>query len=133
MPQIGQDGIFQIDNASGALTNLSAECNQIDRSFDVALHDVTTFGDDWRNFIAGLRNATVTVNLFSNNTTDAHFFGILGRTVSVLIGPYGSTSGNTQLTFEALVQSWSGGTPVDGVDTGNVSLQVTGAVTSGTY
>lgn len=131
--EIGQNAHFEIDDSAGTLTDLSEHCNQIDRTFDVALHDVTTFGDEWREFLAGLRNSTVTINLFSNSDTDDHIFKILSKQVSVEIGPYGEGNGNSRFTFEAFVQNWTGGTPVDGVDTGNLSLQVSGAVTYSTY
>ena len=129
MPYVGQDTEFHVDDSGGTLTDLSDKCTNVAPAFNVALHDDTAFGDDWRTFVAGLRDGTVTVNMFADEDTDEHMFGIMGRQVSIRIDPYGATSGRTRLTFEAFLQTWSLADPIDGLVTKNASFQITGAVT----
>lgn len=133
MPKAGQNAVFKLDDSGGTLTDRSDKLNQIDRAVEVALHDVTTFGETARRFIPGLRNRTITINVFTDKDMESHLDSVLGMRVSVEIGPYGDDSGESQITGEVYVQNWSGGTPVDGVDTSNVQLQFDGDATLGSY
>ena len=105
----------------------------LSRSLDTA--DVTSFGDNDRNYIPGLRGATCS---FSGNFSSTHaevLDGIFGRnstaTLSVEISPDGSTAaGRHLLKAETFITSLEYGAPVDDKVTMSGELLMTGAVTS---
>lgn len=129
MPYVGQDAGFHSDNSSGVLTDLSSKTTNVAPTFNTELHDATTYGDDWREFESGLHDGTIAVNLFADEVTDLHMFGIMGREVSLQFDPYGVGRGKTRITCEGYLESWALADPVDGLVTKTATFRASGAVT----
>ncbi len=115
-------------NLSSGLTEFS-----VSRALETA--DITSFGDNDRSYIPGLRGATIS---FAGNFSSTHaevMDGIIGRnstaTLSVEVNPDGSTAaGRHLLKAETFITSLEYGVPVDDKVTMSGELLVTGAVTS---
>jgi hypothetical protein len=131
----GKITVFKIDNSGGTLTDISAYCSNVDFSRDVDTPETTTFGNDDRTYIAGLRGATIAVTGFWDATLDNTLQGVIGQaaTLTFEYGPQGSSSGAVRYTGECIMTNYSPGSPVDGVASFSVDFQITGAVTRNTY
>jgi hypothetical protein len=130
----GKGTVFKIDNSGGTLTDISAYCNNVDFPREVNADETTTFSNNDRTFIVGLRTATISVSGYWDSTLDGVVGQIVGTgAVSFEYGPQGSASGEIKYTGEAILTSYQQGSPVDGVATWTADFQVTGEVTRGTY
>ena len=119
-------------------TALSAYCDTVDLSIDNATADTTTFGSSWTTAIAGLNSGSVSLSGIYDPTAttgpQAVLWGVItgGTAWPIAHFPGGSASGQRTNTFSALITSYSESSPVADKVTFSVSLQITGAVTSGT-
>lgn len=130
----GKSTVVKIDNSGGTLTDISAYCNNVDFSRDIDTPEVTTFGDDDREYIIGLRGATMSLSGFWDATLD----GVIGQVVGTgeltfEYGPQGSDSGDVRYTGECILQSYSPSSPVDGPASWSADFTITGAITRNTY
>jgi hypothetical protein len=115
------------DNVTGYLDQASLE-----KMVDTA--ETTAFGDDDKEFIAGLRDTTLNISghwdaaqdQFAADWDD-------GAVVSCIVGPAGNTAGNVRYTFNALITSYTVDMPVSGRVSWSASLQRTGATTRDTF
>jgi predicted secreted protein len=98
--------------------------------------DVTTLGDSDREFISGLRNATLAITAYFDNTAVGYlntaFASGSNVSWSLVLGEAGSTitysqtaSGNTG----GVINSFEIGAPVDGLLGVSFSIQCSGAIT----
>ena len=69
MPQVGQEALVFVGD-----DDLSAQSNMWDFSVDVALHDVTTFGAQYRRFTPGLMGFTGSFAGFAETDNDDKLF-----------------------------------------------------------
>ena len=97
--------------------------------------ETTSFGSSYRTYVVGFQNATISIEGTWDATVDAHLAGILGQdaTVSFEYGPEGSTSTYVKYTGEAYVTSYETSGAVGEVVTFSAELQVSGAITRGSY
>ena len=85
-------------------------------------------------FIVGLETATISISGLWDATVDGYMKGgTEPASRSFIYGPAGSTGGNVKYTGEAIMTNYSISSPVGDVVTYSADLQVTGAVTRGTY
>lgn len=130
----GKGTVFKVDNSGGTLTDISAYCNNVDFPREVDTPETTTFGNDDRTYIVGLRTATISVSGYWDATLDDVLGQIVGSgLVTFEYGPQGSTSGDIKYTGECILTSYGEASPVDGVATWTADFQVTGAVSRTTY
>lgn len=136
----GKNATFQLDNSGGSLIDLSAYFNTsaLQRAIDAAETTVYTKGN--RTYIPGLAGARIPIGGHWDPTLDAHMEGVLAAeiagtlvTASFEFGPAGSTSGNIKYTGECILISYDIPTPNDGLVDWSGELQVTDAITRGTY
>ena len=135
MAQHGKATAFKIDNAGGTLTDISAYCNNVDFSWDVDTPESTTFGDDDREYITGLKGATISISGFWESTAaDALLGTIVGLAAALEFeyGPEGSAAG-VKYSGTCICTNYSIGSPVDGIATFTADFQITGAVAKGTW
>ena len=123
----------QLDNAAGALQNLSSYIDSEDLSRQAETAETTTFGDDSKTYIPGLKDGTFSLSGNWDPTLDAHMDGILGVTGTFEIGPQGSTAGNVKYTGEAICTDYSDSAPVGDKATWTAEFQITGDVTRTTF
>ena len=131
----GKGTVFKLDDSVPTLNDISAYCSNVDFPRDVDTPETTTFGNDDRTYIAGLKGATISISGFWDETVDGYIAGIVGQETSSTFeyGPQGGSSGDVKYSGECFVSSYSMGSPVDGVATFSLDLQITDAVTRGTF
>ena len=96
--------------------------------------ETTAFGDDDKEFIAGLRDTTLNIGGHWDATQDGFVADWDdGAVVSCIVGPAGSTTGLISYTFNALITNYTVDMPVAGRVGFSASLQRTGATTRGTF
>jgi hypothetical protein len=111
--------------------------NNIDLTQDIDLPEVTTFCDDTRRFINGLRNATGSIGGFIDDDADTGIDAILQATFNLpgsslfTDAPEGFTVGNIAYLFRGLINSYNTTQPVDGVQGFTADLQLDGDLSRG--
>lgn len=133
----GKKSKFSIDNAAGSLTDISAFCDEVSISRDIETAETTTFGDNAKEYIIGLTDATLSVSgkfdAAGASTVDAVLAGILGQEASVSFEyiPGGGTVGSNNPAYrgECYLTSYEVSGSVGDVSTFSASIQCTGAIT----
>ncbi len=126
----GKDAVFKIDNVSDSETDISAYCDDSTMSRLVELADVTAYGDEDRNFIAGLGTATVALGGPFDTALDA----IIGTPVQQKVvrnftfDPIGAGTGG-RITGDCFITNYVTGIPVGDNITWTATLVTTGAIT----
>tara|TARA_Y100000590_G_scaffold269472_3_gene302602 strand:- start:4785 stop:5195 length:411 start_codon:yes stop_codon:yes gene_type:complete len=130
----GKSVDFALDDTSGSSRNISDTLNSVDFPEVTETADTTAFGSSSRSFIVGLESATISISGLWDATVDGYIKGgTEPASRSFIYGPAGSTGGNVKYTGEAILTNYSISSPVGDVVTYSADLQVTGAVTRGTY
>jgi len=131
----GKSTVFKVDNAAGTLTDISNTLTDVSFPQSVETAETTSFGSSAKTYIVGLSDSTVSVSGNWDATVDAHLAAILGQaaTVSFEYGPEGSTSTFIKYSGEAILTSYEKSGAIGDVVTYSAELQVTGAVTRGTW
>ena len=111
--------------------------NNIDLTQDIDLPEVTTFCDETRRYINGLRNATGSISGFIDDNADTGIDAILQATFNLPGSSIWSDAidgfevGNRVYLFRALINSYNTTQPVDGVQAFTADLQLDGDLSSG--
>jgi len=124
----------------GRNTNINIDGNDmstyIDASdFNVSVdsHDVTAYGDDNRQYIDGLIDATFTCSGHYDDDAggpDTILRPLLGAgAITIIRQPEGTGTGLAQQSFSAIPTAYDESNPVDGQVTFSADYQVTGAIT----
>lgn len=126
---------FFLDSTAGSLVNFSSGLDDVSISREADTPEVTSFGDNDRNYIFGLRGATISCSGHFSSThaevLDGVFNDATSTTYSFELNPDGSTAaGRHLLKGECLMTSLEYGSPVDDKVSMSFELLVTGAVTS---
>ena len=131
----GKDSVFKLDNASGSLTDISTYVNNVDFPESADVSETTTLGADNKTYIAGLKDATISIAGLWDATADAIFGAVVGQsaTLSYEYSPEGTASGKIKYTGEAILTSYAISSPVGEAVGYSADLQVSGAVTRGTH
>ena len=136
----GKNSYFALGTAGGETTtvDLSSYIDSIDFPSTVETADVTTFGDDDRNYIVGLRDRTLSLSGSydpASNAIDEHLEALLGNATAADFdfGPEGNATGATQYSGSAFVTNYNPSTSVGDKVSFTADLQITGAVTRGTF
>lgn len=134
-PRHGKGSQLSIDSTAGSLVTFSSGFNEatLSRSMDTA--EITTFGDNDRVYLPGLRGAELSFGGLFSSTHAEVLDGIFGRnstaTMSWEFSPDGSTAaGRHLLKGEAFLTSLDYGASVDDAVSLSGTLTVSGAVTS---
>ena len=131
----GKDSVFKLDNASGSLTDISSFVNNVDFPETADVSETTTLGADNKTYIAGLKDATISLAGLWDATADAIFGAVVGQsaTLSYEYSPEGTATGKIKYTGEAILTSYAISSPVGDAVGYSADLQVSGAVTRGTH
>jgi len=131
----GKDSVFKLDNSSGTLTDISTYVNNVDFPETADVSETTTLGADNKTYIAGLKDATISLSGLWDATADAIFGAVVGQsaTLSYEYSPEGTASGKVKYTGEAILTSYAISSPVGDAVGYSADLQVSGAVTRGTH
>lgn len=130
----GKSTNFQLDDTSGTIRDISDTLTSVDFPETLDTAETTAFGSSAKSYIVGLTDATISVSGIWDATVDGYINGgAEPASRSFVFGPAGSTVSNVKYTGEAIVTSFSISNPVGDVVTFSLDLQVTGAITRGTY
>lgn len=116
-----------------ASTDLSSYLNSISVSRTADTVETSAFGSTSKSYVAGLKDASITLSGMFDATVYSTIQGWLGTSQSFEFGPAGSTNGLVKISGNALVTSVEMASAVGAVVTLNLNLQVTGNVTDGTF
>lgn len=140
MAKAGTVTYIGLDNAAGAVQNVSAYGDNFGWPQPIEMLDVTTFGTSSKGFIPGLSDgAQVTIAGPADATFVAQLVAMKGTmlaggsTFSLLYGPLGSVSGSPKVSAETLLANLEFSAGVGGRVDVSATLQVTGAVTNATW
>lgn len=124
----GKDGYLSI--AATAITDVTTDAGH-SRTADVA--ETSVMGTDDKTYIPGMRDGTLTATCRFDRTTDATLEALLGTEVAVSYGPEGNTAGDREYAFQAIMTQYDVQGSTGDVVAVNISLQRTGATTTGTF
>jgi len=136
----GKKSVFKIDNSSASPIDISAFCEEVSLSRDIETAEVTTFGDDAKEYITGLSDATVSFSgKFDAGTAsavDPVLSGILGQDATVSwayrVNSASVSTTNPEYQGEGILTSYEVSGGVGDAVTFSAELQCTGAITRAT-
>jgi hypothetical protein len=128
----GKNAAFKIDDSGGTLRDITDVLTDVavSRTADVA--EVSAFSNSSKAYVAGLKDATITISGSFDATVDGYLKGILGAEGSFEFYPIGTTGGNPKASGEAIMTSYDRTPDVGGAVTFTAAFQVSGDVTEGT-
>jgi predicted secreted protein len=129
----GKSTDFALDDTGGTSRSLANTLTDVSFPQTIDTAETTAFGASNKSYIVGLKDTTISVSGIWDATVDGYISGTEPASRSFIYGPAGSTGGNVKYTGEAICTNYSVSNPVGDVVTYSVDLQVTGAVTRGTY
>lgn len=136
----GYLGHFSLDNAAGSLTNLSSYIDNVSLPQTVDQLETSVFGTAAKQYIAGMSDGdTISVSGPYDVTLHTHITALKAAQAagtashSFQWGPGGSVASQAKVTGECLVAQYNLTSGVGGRAEYSLSLQVTGAVTNGTF
>ena len=129
----GKSTDFALDDTGGTSRSLANTLTDVSFPQTIDTAETTAFGSTNKSYIVGLKDTTISVSGIWDATIDGYLSGTEPASRSFIYGPAGSTGGNVKYTGEAIMTNYSVSNPVGDVVTYSVDLQVTGAVTRGTY
>lgn len=131
----GKSAVFKLDDSSGTLRDLSAYLEDVSLPRSIETAETTTFGSSAKSYITGLTDATISLSGKFDATADGYLAGVVGQaaTLSFEYGPAGSTGGLVKYSGECILTSYEIGATVGDAVTASVELQVSGAITRGTW
>ena len=119
----------------GVIKSGSDELGEL-RSFTLDIQADTiedsSMGDTARTYLAGLTSASMSAEVFWDGTNTSQTAFDPGSTVTVSVYPEGTTSGDTYLSFSAIVTGKSINSSFDGMVEASISVQASGAITTAT-
>ena len=129
----GKSTDFALDDTGGSSRNLSNTLTDVSFPQTIDTAETTAFGSSNKSYIVGLKDGSFSVSGIWDATVDGYISGTEPASRSFIYGPAGSTGGNVKYTGEAIMTNYAVNNPVGDVVTFSMDLQVTGAVTRGTY
>lgn len=131
----GKGGFFSITSATGGTINLSSGLDQASLDRMANALDVTTFGDSDKNYIAGLRDAKISLSGTFASTYEEKLYPLLGSTAggAWVYGPESSANTRRKYSGSSVVTQVTIGGAVDDKVNMSVSLQVSGVIVATTF
>ena len=128
----GKNAAFKIDDSGGTLRDISDVLTDVSISRTADVAEVSAFSNSSKAFVAGLKDATLTISGSFDATVDGYLSGILGAQGSFEFYPIGTTGGNPKASGEAIMTSYDRTPDIGGAVTFTAAFQVSGDVTEGT-
>ena len=102
----GKNAAFKIDDSGGTLRDITDVLTDVavSRTADVA--EVSAFSNSSKAYVAGLKDATITISGSFDATVDGYLSGILGAEGSFEFYPIGTTGGNPKALGECIMTSY---------------------------
>lgn len=129
----GSKAFFQLDNSSGTLTNLTTYITSISYSPAAGTAETSTLGKTRKEFIAGLRDAQISIEGVFDPALDAVLDAALGVERTFEFGPQGNTVGSVRYTGEAICTAYEASVDMGDAGRWTATLQPTGTVARNTF
>lgn len=126
----GKDAQIWVTDSGGTERELTTYARNatMPRSVDTA--EASTFGDDDKVYVAGLRDATLTIEGLHDATVDGYLTGLLGGTPRAwAFCPRGSAATNVKFSGSAILTSYEPDADLGDVVGWSAEFQVSGAIT----
>ena len=135
---IGRDAAFKLDDKTGTLVEVSTDLTSISFDTDKGIADVTTMGDNYRDYLAGIADAKIGIEGIydplggkAGSIVFLHAHGTATSSISWELYPQGTASGKPKLNGEMFLVSASLPSGLDDAVTFSAQYQNTGTVTVG--
>lgn len=136
----GKDAWIGLDNAAGAVQNVSAYGDDFSFPYTIEMLDTTTFGSSVKRQIPGLAGGdTLSLSGPLDTTFHSQIAAMIGTqaaggsTFSIIYGALGSVSALPKQSAEVFVANYTTSSGVAGRGEFSCTLQVDGAVTHATW
>ena len=131
---------FFLDNAAGALQDISTYTDSVSMSYSLEEAETTTFGQTFRQFIPGFAEAEIDISGKWDRTfhtqmsalVDAFRAGTIAS-VTFQYGPEGNDAGDARMSGEAILTEWNPESAIDDPLVWSAKLRPTGTITHDTY
>ena len=129
----GKNTVVKIDDSAGTPVDLSTKFDKFSMPREVETAEVSTFGDNSKVKIAGLKDGKATAEGPWDATVEAHMQGILGKeTVTVDYNPAGTGTGTRNIKCEAILVSYEPSSDIGDAEKFKAEFELTGDATIGT-
>lgn len=131
----GKSTTFTIQDSSGTERDISAFCTSVTFSQEGETSEVTVFTKSSKDYLAGLKDATVSIEGKYDSVVDGYLNGILGHATlkTFKFGPEGNATGKIQYTGSCICTSFEADSPLDDAAGFSSEFQVSGAITRTTW
>lgn len=131
----GTTSKLYISTAGGVVTDVSAYADSTGADLSAAQLDVSVFGAQAQAFLNGQTSGNITVGGPLDVAMHTVISGLYsaGSTASFIYGPGGSVASQARLAGSVNVSSYGISTSASGRVEYTAQLQITGAVTAGTF
>jgi len=128
----GKGSFFSLTDNSGTTINFSSGLGECSLSRSLETAEVTTFGDNDKSYIPGLRDATFSVSGHFASTYSQKLDASIGHStlLSFVFGPGSTASLSPKYTGKAILTSVEYGASVGDKVNLSFALQCSGAITS---
>ena len=128
----GKSAAFKLDDSGGTLRDISNVLTDVSVSRTADVAEVSAFSNSSKAYVAGLKDANITISGSFDATVDGYLKGILGVEVDFEFYPIGTTSGNPKASGKVIMTSYDRTPDVGGAVGFSAAFQVSGDVTEGT-
>jgi hypothetical protein len=131
----GKGTSFKLDIAAGTLTDITSYLTSVSMPRSMETGETTVFGQSAKTYIVGLTDATISFEGNWDSVVDGYLAGVVGQsaTLSFEYGPAGTAVGAIKYTGEGILTSYETSNGIGDVVTFSAELQVSGAITRGTF
>lgn len=129
----GKDAAVYITDSGGTERNLTDVSTSVGLPVEVETAEVTTFNDDDKVYVTGLRDRTISLEGKWDATVDGYLSGLLGGTARAWkVFPAGSAAGRPFYSGSAILTSYEVTSEIGDAIGFSAEFQNSGAVTRGT-
>lgn len=128
----GKNAVLKVADTGATMRDVSSVINKANLKRSAETAETSALGSASKSYIAGLKDATISLDGMADATVSGYLDGILGSTTTWEFYPAGTTAGNVKYTGSAILTSLETGAEIGGVVSLAGELQVTGDVTRGT-
>jgi hypothetical protein len=131
----GRTSKFSLDNSGGTPVDISAYVDNVQLQDGVDMNEVSTLGDNAREYLEGLAGATINCSGPYDSTLWTQLVALkqLGTSSTFTYSPQGTAASSPKATGECWLSSLQFNTQVGSPVGMSFTLQVTGAVTYGAH
>lgn len=128
----GSKAVIKI-GTSGSETDISQYVTSVAQPRETDTAEVSALGDNDKEFVAGLKSGTISLEGNFDPTVDANLNTWLGTEQSFVYGPQGGTTGLIKYSGMIILTSYEINTDLGDAGKWSAEGQITGAVTRGTF